>query len=138
MTVRDKIYIENDKKIADLYEALTSERGETPTRPFRFDRDVFLAAAAMGAREGLFRQIVKRKEKFSWGTLLNDENALPVLQAIALWHTKDPEVLVDDDQVAAIAEGFANGGIEALARRLSNAGIDELQEAAVLLGEERS
>lgn len=135
MASRDKIYIENDAEVERLYSRLTEERGDSPTKPFRYDRDVFLAAAIMGFRYNSFAELQKRKEKFTWVTLINDEDALPVLQTIALHRTKDPSVLLDDDAVATIAEGYANGGIRLLARRLVDTGIDELQEAAVFLAE---
>jgi dnd system-associated protein 4 len=135
MGLRDKIFISKDETVQGLYEKLKTERGDSPTKPFRFDRDIFLAAAAIGQREKQFKQLdaSDRKDKFTWGTLLNDPHALAALRAIALAHEKNPEVLLDDDRVASIAEGYANAGIHILAKRILNTGVDELEEAALYM-----
>lgn len=143
MPTRDRIFVSKTSEVQELYEKLRtdekskSEAGEVPTKPFRFDRDIFLAAAALGFVEGRYEELPtnERKERFNWGTLLNDEHAITALQIIAFKKTGDAEVLLDDDKVASIAEGYANAGIHLLAKRLLNAGVDELEEAANYMAE---
>ena len=135
MALRDKIFISKNETVQGLYEKLKTERTDSPTKPFRYDRDIFLAAAAIGQREKQFKPLdtSDRRDKFTWGTLLNDPHALTALQAIALAHENNPEVLLDDDRVASIAEGYANGGIHILAKRILETGVDELEEAALYM-----
>ena len=135
MALRDKIFVSKDQTVQDLYEQLKADRTDPPTKPFRYDRDIFLAAAAIGQREKQFKPLESsgRKDKFTWGTLLNDPHALPALQAIALAHENNPDVLLDDDRVASIAEGYANAGIHILAKRILNTGVDELEETALYM-----
>jgi hypothetical protein len=143
MPTRDRIYVSKSPEVQSLYEKLRtedrpkSELGEVPTKPFRFDRDIFLAAAALGFAEGRYEELptAERKERFNWGTLVNDEHAITALQVMAFQKVGDPEVLLDDDKVATIAEGYANAGIHLLAKRLCVSGIDELEEAANYMAE---
>src|SRR5688500_9686041 len=113
MAQRDKIYISKSEDVQDFYRRLKDEKAEVPTKPFRFDRDIFLAAVAMGFDAKDYRPLESsdRKERFTWSTLIHDEHALSTLRAIALLKTKEANVIIDDDQVATIAEGYANGGI---------------------------
>lgn len=135
MAIRDKIFVSKDKAVQELYEKLRTERSDTPTKPFRTDRDIFLAAAAVGQLEKQFKPLEPsdKRDKFTWGTLLHDEHALSAIRAIALSHENTPEVLLDDDRVASIAEGYANAGIHILAKRILNTGVDELEETALYM-----
>lgn len=135
MALRDKIFISKHETVQTLYDQLKAERMDSPTKPFRYDRDIFLAAAAMGQREKQFKPLEAsdRRDKFTWGTLLNDPHALAALQAIALAHEKNPDVLLDDDRVACIAEAYANAGIHILAKQILNTGVDELEETALYM-----
>ena len=137
MATRDKIYVSKKQEIQGYYERLTGESGDLLIKPFRFERDVFLAAAVTGYLKNQYVPLEpsEGKDKFVWGTLLNEQHALPALQAIALCRTKDPAVLLDDDAVASIAEGYANGGIHLLARQLLESGTDELVETAIYMSE---
>mgnify|MGYP006969346600 CR=1 FL=1 len=141
MTTRDRIYVSKSAEVQGLYEHLKEEKGDDPkkppTKPFRYDRDIFLAAAAVGYVNGNYVEVEtsERKDKFLWTTLLGDDNALPTIRTIALLHTNDPEVLLDDDRVAGIAEAYANGGIRMLHKMLDGAG-DEIDEALIFLTEE--
>src|SRR5688500_17410874 len=120
MAQRDKIYISKSDDIQALYLRLKDEKADVPTKPFRYDRDIFLAAVALGFEAKEFRPLEPsdRKERFTWSTLLHDEHTLSTLRAFALSKTNRPDVLIDDDQVATIAEGYANGGIYILAKKL--------------------
>jgi hypothetical protein len=138
MPARDRIYVSKAPEVQSIYEKLKEERGEegkkAPTKPFRFDRETFLAATAIGYANGKYVELesADRKERFLWGTLLSDPLALPALRTIALLHTNEPEVLLDDDRVASIAEAYANGGIHLLAEKLTSA-VDELEETIAYL-----
>ena len=131
MSTRDKIYI--DKSVNDIYEQLTNQTGSEPTTPFRYDRDVFLAAAVIGCQKTGPKELKNRKDKFGWGTLINDKNALPTLRTLALHKTRDPSILLDDDAVASIAEEYANGGIHYLKNEILNSGGTELLDCAVYI-----
>lgn len=137
MPAPDKIYVSKVPEVWDCYEKFTSETEDTPSKPFRFDRDVFLAAAVAGALHNKSAQLLpaERKEKFNWSTLLNDPLALPVLQMLTLLKTGDANDLLDDEKVASIAEGYANAGIHILTQRLIDTGQDELHETAIYLAE---
>jgi hypothetical protein len=121
MATRDRIYVSSRPAVQQIYDALKEERGESHgvvTKPFRFDREIFLAAMMLGFKKSLFAELPgnERKERFQWGTLINDSNALPAMRAIALLHESDPSILDDDNRVANIAEGYANGGIAELGK----------------------
>lgn len=137
MALRDKIYISKTEQVQDFYHRLKDEKGDVPTKPFRFDRDIFLAAAALGFEAGDYRPLegAERKDRFTWSTLLNEEHALSTLRAIALMKTNRPDILLDDDQVATIAEGYANAGIHLLAKQLLDTPSDEIEEAMLLMSE---
>ena len=138
MALRDKILVNKDEAIQKKYEDLSKDTLDYPLKPFRYDRDVFLAAAAIACSEGKWDPLKpgEGKDKFMWSTLLNDDLALPALQALALHHSGKPEVLLDDDRVAEIAEGYANAGIKLLFDRLTGKDVvDELKEASMLLQE---
>jgi hypothetical protein len=137
MALRDKIFISKSDEVQELYHRLKDEKGDVPTKPFRYDRDIFLAAVASGFEANDFRPLdsADRKERFTWGTLLNDPHALSTLRAIALLKTDRPDVLLDDDQVATIAEGYANGGIHVLGKTLLDTPSDEIEEAMILMSE---
>jgi energy-converting hydrogenase Eha subunit G len=140
MPTRDRIYVSKSVEVQAIYDKLKEEKGDDPkkppTKPFRFDRDIFLAAAAMGYATGKYAELEssERKDKFLWTTLLADEHALAMLRTLALVHTSTPEVLLDDDKVASIAEAYANGGIRVLAKKLDSA-TDEIDEAMIFLTE---
>lgn len=136
-TTRDKIYISKDDMIQSLYYKLSKEdKSDSPTKPFRTMKDVFLAAAVLGYLNNNFEELSSgKKDIFGWGTLLNDEHALTALRTLALAKTKDPNVLLDDDKLATIAEGYANAGIQILAKRIINTDMDELEEAAIYMAE---
>jgi len=129
MAHRDKIYISDEAE--DIYALLQDDKPDVPTRPFRFAREVFMAAAVVGFIEDRFKELKAsgKKDKFGWSTLLHDANAVPVLRAIALCKTQDPSILLDDDIVASIGESFANGGIEKL-KEIVCGGSDELMDTA--------
>jgi dnd system-associated protein 4 len=130
----DKIFIE--KEIHDTYIRLTKEEGSDELiKPFRTMKDLFLAAAVEGYLNDTFTPLKAPKEIFVWSTLLNDEHALNVLRSIALAKTEDPNILVKDDEIAKIAEGYANGGIHLLTKRILDTDATELEEAAIFMSE---
>jgi dnd system-associated protein 4 len=134
MPSRDKIYI--DKSVHDIYVQLTKEESSDETlKPFRTMKDLFLAAAVLGYLNDEYDPIKSAKEIFVWGTLLNDEHALTVLRSIALSNSGDPNILLDDDKMAKIAEGYANSGIHLLAKHILETDSTELEEAAIYLSE---
>src|SRR4051812_30330198 len=120
MPTRDKIYVSKSERVQKIYAQLTDDKGAVPSNPFRFERDVFMAAVAFGfaADQTTPLEPAERKDKFTWSTLLNDTHALSTLRAIALIKTGQPDVLLDDDYVANLAEGYANAGVHILAKRL--------------------
>ena len=98
-------------------------------------KDIFLAAAVTGYINDKFEVLSSSKDLFMWSTLMNDSHALPVLQSIALVKTNDPSILLNDDEVAKIAEGYANGGIRILAKKILETDTEELNEAAMYMME---
>lgn len=137
MPAPDKIYISKLQEVLDAYDRFTNEQGDIPSKPFRYDRDLFLAAAVAGSLHSKSEPLLpaERKEKFNWNTLLNDSLALPVLQALALLKTGDANTLLDDEKVVSIAEEYANAGIHILRQRLVDVGEDELHETAIYMTE---
>ncbi len=130
----DKIYVE--KEIHKTYVRLTKEEGSDESlKSFRTMKDLFLAAAVMGYLNDNFKPLKALQEIFVWSTLLNDEHALNVLRSIALAKTEDPNVLIKDEEIAKIAEGYANGGIHLLTKRILESDATELEEAAIFMSE---
>lgn len=133
MPKREKIYISEEAH--GFYEMLKGA-AESLSSPFQSFRDIFLVAAIFGYRNNAWVPLRpgERKDIFAWITLENDKHALPILQALVLDKTKEPKDLLDDDKVAEIAEGYANGGIKILIEKLSNI-PNKLEGAALIMTE---
>lgn len=129
----DKINIEKD--VHDIYVQFTKEEGSDIMKPFRTMKDLFLASAILGHLNDKYVPIKSSKDIFVWSTLLNDDHGLTVLRAIALSKTNDPNILLDDSKIAEIAEGYANGGIHLLAKKILQTDTTELEEAAIFMSE---
>lgn len=132
MSNRDRVYIEGvNTEVNDIYDELTTDAGEEPTKPFKDTREVFLAAAVIGCINNAFVPLKKRMGKILWQVLSNDPYAFPTMQMLALKKTNDPTDLMDYDKVATIVEGYSNGGIHILKNMLQKEGGNELFECAM-------
>lgn len=100
---RQHIYIEED------YHQTYRELVDSRSAPFRTMKDIFLMAAVLGLRHGSPVELKHRKEIFQW-TILNPQEDLPILQAVAIAQ-EGPDVLADLDRIIDVAERLANSGI---------------------------
>ena len=113
ITRRDSVHI--DPKHHDLYVKLTT--GEEA--PFKTMKDLFMLSASVGYAQGRRTALSGIREIFRWPVFSSQED-LPVLRAIAIAETGDTAVLVDQNLLLAIAEEYANSGIEEVRREVAN------------------
>ena len=85
--------------------------------PFKTMKDLFMLAATVGHARGQRTPIARQREIFRWPVFSLQED-VPVLRAIAIAETGSTQVLVDQDRVLAIAEEYANAGIEEICRQV--------------------
>ena len=109
---RESVHI--DQEHHELYLRLTT--GDEA--PFKTMKDLFMLAATVGHVRGQRTSIARQREIFRWPVFSLQED-IPVLRAIAIAETGSTQVLVDQDQVLAIAEQYANTGIEDIKREIA-------------------
>lgn len=104
----DRVVI--DEAVHSIYKELTD--GSSPEQaPFTTMKDVFMLAVALGYSKGIRRKapssskVTIRKDVFK-------ENDLLLLKAIAIADTGDVDVLLREGEILAIAEEFAQSGIQ--------------------------
>ena len=91
--------------------------------PFKTMKDVFIAAAFLGAELGHTRALDGKKVAPFKGSNLTKEEQL-LLQGLAIGHVSDPEILAEPQRVVRIAEEFANSGIGRL-KEIAEDGAEE-------------
>ena len=102
---RESVHI--DQEHHELYLKLTTDE----EAPFKTMKDLFMLAATVGHTRGHRTPLSRQREIFRWPVFSLQED-VPVLRAIAIAETGSTEVLVDQDQVLAIAGEYANTGID--------------------------
>ncbi len=107
-----RIYVQRDKH-PDF-----QQLSQGVDAPFEQLTDVFVAAAAVGYRNGVKSPTVGASQHVGfWHSLKNDTD-IPLLQAIAIAETDDIEVLSDSQRVLDIAQDYANAGIVLLVEKM--------------------
>ncbi len=108
---RDTVAI--DEGVHDIYKQLT-EGNDIVNAPFRTMKDVFMWAAVLGYRNGERRPITGKKVTiFRWAQFSSQIDT-PLLKALAIADNGNVDVLISQDEILAIAEGYANAGIHEL------------------------
>lgn len=99
----------------ELYESLVSQSSDSAEKaPFRTQKDLFLAAACLGAHYNRFSDVATTIKNIP-ASALDEDSDIPILVALAFQRTNgDLSVLTDAKEVARIAEGWAEGGITLL------------------------
>ena len=111
-----RIYI--DKDIHHIYTELTKGPADKAQDvPFATMTNLFVAAACVGAREDLYKELGKRKDIFV-ADALDGETQIPVLTALAYKKTGDLQTLSDPKKILEICQAYANGGINILYEQL--------------------
>jgi len=100
-----------EKAMRPTYDELTS--GDTTAAPFRTMKDLFLLAACRGYQLGERRPLEARESPIHW-EVLSEQVDIPILKALAIAATGDITVLLRPDEIARIAEEYANTGIRDL------------------------
>jgi dnd system-associated protein 4 len=103
---RDRFYVQKDKH--PTFQRL-SRKDEGP---FDHLKDAFVFAAAMGFRFERRVPIEGGSQHVGFWHYLSEAREVPLIQAIAIASTGDLAVLEDRGDVIAIAEEYANGGID--------------------------
>ncbi len=112
-----RVYV--DEKAHPIFSELTKGAAEDiESVPFVKMPDLFVAAACLGAKEGKFKELSKKKDIF-YADALDNKIQIPVLISLAYKHTSDLEKLTDARYILAIAEGWANEGIYLLRERIT-------------------
>ncbi|MEM9955637.1 MAG: hypothetical protein AAF846_28805 [Chloroflexota bacterium] len=107
---RTKGRVNIETNVRDIYESLS--KGSNPlSTPFRTMKDVFVLAACIGFEKGIRRPLEGGKHQPFHYAQLSEPVDIPLLKAIAIATTDDITTLADLDEVVAIAEEFANEGI---------------------------
>lgn len=126
VTRRDSIHI--DSKHHDLYSKLAT--GDDA--PFKTMKDLFMLSASVGFARGRRTPLSGQREIFRWPVFSPQED-IPVLRAIAIAETGDTDVLVDQDGLLAIAEEYANSGIDEIRREVANQPGELVENLVALL-----
>lgn len=109
---RISVYV--DQNDHEIYEKLTSRSvKKAEDYPFETMKDLFMAAACIGAKNNNFVEIKKGQEIFD-ATLFNPKIEIPVLFSLAFQKTHDIDTLSDTKKVLEIAQCWASGGIHVL------------------------
>lgn len=100
--------------------------------PFATMKDLFLAAACVGAATDNFKAFTGGRDIFS-GVLFDSKTDVPILQALAYSYERDFDSIRDPKRVIEIAQGWANGGLPTLQRLLFEHGrpLDNLTTLAL-------
>lgn len=113
VTRRDSVHI--DPTHHELYLQLTTGN----EAPFKTMKDLFMLAASVGSSRGRRVPLSGQREIFRWPVFSSQED-IPVLRAMAIAESKGTAILVDQEQLVAIAEEYANAGIEEIRREVAD------------------
>lgn len=107
--------IKRNKLQENLYKELTNKN---EFGIFDTYKDVFMTAGLIGFLEGKREHFEEAAEGIAW-SVFNLETDLALFNAVALYETKDPKILInDDDEIfdkkATIFEEYASGGLPIL------------------------
>jgi dnd system-associated protein 4 len=105
-TQRDRFYVQKDKH--PTFKRLS----EQETGPFEHLKDAFVFCAAMGFRFDRRVPIEGGTQHVGFWHYLAEDRDVPILRAIAVAATGGLDVLADQGDVIAIAEEYANGGVQ--------------------------
>ena len=112
------VRIHISKEHHQIYDDLVSKSRENPDDfPFATMKDLFMMAAAVGMKEGKYKEVKQAVNIFS-GSVFDTKNDVPVMAAIAFGHQQDFNILFDEAKLVKTVEGYANGGIGVLQREL--------------------
>jgi dnd system-associated protein 4 len=100
-----------EKAMRPVYEALTN--GEVTAAPFKTMKDLFLFAACRGYQLTERRPLQAKETPIHW-EVFSEQVDLPILKALAISATGAIAVLARPDEIATIAEEYANAGIRDL------------------------
>jgi len=116
------------------YKAL--KEGEQGT--FETYKDILMMAACIGFRDGRRESFSSSAEPIEWD-VFSESIDLPIVNAMALLETEDPNVLLSDDATMdrkfTILEEYANGGFDTLKRRILESRLDPLDALIELIFE---
>jgi len=107
--------VEFKPKVADLKEYLIRLTGMSKAG----NRDIFMLCLGVGFK---MQRTRPRPPKNSDAVILKyyTDADRALMRSVALSHTKDHLVMLDEDKVFDIAEEYAAGGLEVLATEMSN------------------
>ena len=114
------VYIERNE-VNPLYDSLVNRAAQNAEDfPFATKKDLFMLAACVGAQHKRFEEIPtdKRIQIFDGETFKQDTD-VPILAALAYQHTQDLDVLFEPSKIIRIAEGYAQGGIHIVYKRIT-------------------
>jgi hypothetical protein len=122
--------IHNKYKIYTTEKNITNKKGEELFR-FSIMADMLIMAALMGFYLDQFKPFTKDdkidRSTVSWEAIMSNDSLMHIVKSICLLHIqknpKDASILLDNEKMAKIIEGYANGGIHHLLKELE-AGVD--------------
>jgi hypothetical protein len=114
-------------RVKDLEDYLSRTTGVNSVS----NADLFMLCLAIGFDAGKMRDIPPRKSDAVRISYLK-EHHLAIMKSVALAHSKDYTVLLDEDLVFDVVEKYAAGGLEILSVEMDNQ-IDFVSFLATLL-----
>ncbi|ODV49939.1 hypothetical protein C7960_1612 [Methanohalophilus euhalobius] len=114
----DRIFVEKDQK-----EKLYSEIDilEEKSR-----KEQFFMAMSVGFKNGVRRKLIKKDGMFLLKNLQPEDET--ILNSIAISETDSVEVIADKEKVYAIAEEYANAGIQILYDKVNSVQLGTLEK----------
>lgn len=124
-----------EEGVHHLYEDFVSRAAkDAEDRPFATMKDVFMAAACLGARVGQSSPLQEKRRDIFAAEVFDARTDVPVLGALAYKLESNVEVLYDGKKVLQLVEMWANSGIHLLNEELTNrAGLRRLDKLVDLV-----
>jgi dnd system-associated protein 4 len=109
-----------DKTKHEVYQKLVSRGAENPDHyPFETMKDLFMLAACLGARHGVYTPMGPSQDLFN-SDVFDEKTDVPILFALAYSQEESLAALADPRKVLDIVQCFANGGIDYVVEEIVN------------------
>jgi hypothetical protein len=126
-----------EDSVHPIYLELTRGSGDKAEDvPFVKMPDLFIAAACVGAKENLYKELSNKKRDIFVADAFDQKMQVPVIISLAYKKTGNIEILSDPRAILNICECWANGGIYLIKEQvISGIGLRPLYRLLDLLKE---
>jgi hypothetical protein len=131
-----RVFIDEDQH--NIYSTLTGRAAkDAEDVPFNKMPDLFIAAACVGAKEGLFSPLKSKKKDIFVADAFDQTTQIPVMAALAFEKTSSIETLTNPKEILEICQAWASGGINIVQDQvLSGKGLRPLYRLVDFVQEE--